>query len=216
MVTATAGVVPTSRRRSRLTAARQTTWLVTVDVAVILGVLWLWSSATVWPAAGGLALVVVVRWRLGLYRARFCLSALDELPKAVEAGLIVGGMAVVLALAGVPQISPIASAWLVITALALGLLRCATYVVLRYLRRNDLARERMLLVGGGLVADAIADMAEDNPDYGLDLAGRVPDLLDVDLARAAAETGPAPFWSPSPGPRRRGRCSRSGAASRRA
>ena len=38
------------------------------------------------------------------------------------------------------------------------------------------------------LADAIADMAEDNPDYGLDLAGRVPDLLDVDLEQAAIDT----------------------------
>ena len=42
--------------------------------------------------------------------------------------------------------------------------------------------------------DAIADMAEDNPDYGLDLAGRVPDLLDVDLPQAASDAEKAPSW----------------------
>ncbi len=37
------------------------------------------------------------------------------------------------------------------------------------------------------MADAIADMAEDNPEYGLDLAARVPDLLEVDLPQAASD-----------------------------
>jgi hypothetical protein len=133
-------------------------------------------------------LLVIIRWRLGLYRARFHLSALDEFPRAIEAGFLAAGIYALFGLISQFNVTLPDIAWLTATGVALALLRVPLYVILRDLRRNDLARERMLLVGGGLVADAIADMAEDNPDYGLDLAGRVPDLLDVDLAQAAIDT----------------------------
>lgn len=181
---ATAIVAPL-RRRYHLTARRQTHSLVLVDALALSAVAWLWTRWALGLDYLGLVLLIAIRWRMGLYRARFALSSLDELPKAIEAGLLAAG---ILAVAG--MLSPGAmtladAAWVAGTGVLLGLLRAPLYVLLRALRRNDLARERMLLVGGGMVADAIAEMAEDNPDYGLDLSARIPDLLDVDLPHAA-------------------------------
>ncbi len=187
MGTATVSIMPL-RRRYHLTARRQTVALAGVDVVTLLAVVWLWRPATMGIDLLGLGLLLLMRWRLGLYRARFHLSSLDELPKAVEAALLSTGVFAILGLFSWLDITGGELAWVAASGAVLAVLRVPVYVLLRDLRRNDLARERMLLVGGGLVADAVADMAEDNPDYGLDLAGRVPDLLDVDLPQAAADT----------------------------
>ncbi len=173
-------------QRHHLTARRQTLALIGVDAFALVVITALWAGAGVVEAAG-LSFVILFRWRLGLYRARFSLSCLDELPRAVEAGLAAAGLFAVMGMVSWLDLSMTDVAWVALTGVLLGLLRAPLYLLLRNLRRNDVARERMLLVGGGLVADAIAEMAEDNPDYGLDLASRVPDLLDVDLPRAAAE-----------------------------
>jgi exopolysaccharide biosynthesis polyprenyl glycosylphosphotransferase len=176
------------RQRFHLSARRQTFSLAAVDVVTMAAVVFLWHPPAFALDILGLALLVIIRWRLGLYRARFHLSALDEFPRAIEAGLLAAGIYALFGLISQFNVTLPDIAWLTATGVALALLRVPLYVILRDLRRNDLARERMLLVGGGLVADAIADMAEDNPDYGLDLAGRVPDLLDVDLEQAAIDT----------------------------
>ena len=187
MGTATISVMPV-RRRFHLSSRRQTLSLAAVDVVTMSIVVFLWHPPAFALDILGLALLVIIRWRLGLYRARFHLSALDEFPRAIEAGFLAAGIYALFGLISQFNVTLSDIAWLTATGVALALLRVPLYVILRDLRRNDLARERMLLVGGGLVADAIADMAEDNPDYGLDLAGRVPDLLDVDLAQAAIDT----------------------------
>jgi exopolysaccharide biosynthesis polyprenyl glycosylphosphotransferase len=187
MGTATVSVMPL-RQRFHLSARRQTFSLAAVDVVTMATVVFLWHPPAFALDILGLALLVVLRWRLGLYRARFHLSALDEFPRAIEAGFLAAGSYALFGLISQFNVTLTDVAWLTATGVALALLRVPLYVILRDLRRNELARERMLLVGGGLVADAIADMAEDNPDYGLDLAGRVPDLLDVDLAQAAIDT----------------------------
>jgi hypothetical protein len=176
------------RQRFHLSARRQTFSLAAVDVVTMATVVFLWHPPAFALDILGLALLVTIRWRLGLYRARFHLSALDEFPRAIEAGFLAAGIYALFGLISQFNVTLPDIAWLTATGVALALLRVPLYVILRDLRRNELARERMLLVGGGLVADAIADMAEDNPDYGLDLAGRVPDLLDVDLAQAAIDT----------------------------
>jgi exopolysaccharide biosynthesis polyprenyl glycosylphosphotransferase len=187
MGTATISGMPL-RQRFHLSSRRQTFSLAAVDVVTMAAVVFLWHPPAFALDILGLALLVIIRWRLGLYRARFHLSALDEFPRAIEAGFLAAGIYALFGLISQFNVTLPDIAWLTATGVALALLRVPLYVILRDLRRNDLARERMLLVGGGLVADAIADMAEDNPDYGLDLAGRVPDLLDVDLEQAAIDT----------------------------
>jgi exopolysaccharide biosynthesis polyprenyl glycosylphosphotransferase len=187
MGTVVVGVKPI-RGRFHLTAQWQMLSLLGADFLVLMATVSvldppLWSASHL-----GLLLLLVVRWRLGLYRARFSLSSLDELPTALEAGFIAGGLSALIGL--LPWfVFPLEDVLVVIAAgFGLGLLRAPVYVLLRDLRRNDVARERLLLVGQGVVADAIADMAEGNPDYGLDLAGRVPELIDIDLPQAAAQT----------------------------
>lgn len=175
------------RRRMHMTAVRQTELLVSIDVAALALMWWLWTPPVMTVALLGLALLGLARWRLSLYRARFSLSSLDELPTALEAALIATGLLVALGITPWLQVTEASTFWLASAGAVVGLARVPAYVMVRSLRRNDVARERLLLVGGGIVADAIADMAEDNPDYGLDLAGRVPDLLDVDLPQAASD-----------------------------
>lgn len=176
------------RRRFHLTARRQTFVLVAADLIAVLLVAWVWGSMHWGMELLALGLLIGSRWRFGLYRARFSLSSLDELPSAMQAGLVAVGFMALLGLTPWLELTTADVGFVALTGLALGLLRTPVYVLMRDLRRNDVARERLLLVGGGIVADAIADLAEDNPDYGLDLAGRIPDLLDVDLSEAAAET----------------------------
>lgn len=175
--------------RYHLSARRQVVWLIAIDVVVVLTLAWLWDPTRQIVESVALLLVVVVRWRMGLYRARFHLSALDELPRAMQAGLIAGGVFALIALVGRLDVGLIDVALVIAAALVLAVMRTPAYLVLRSLRRRDLARERLLLVGGGVVAGAIAELAEDNPDYGLDLAARLSDLLELDLPRAAADAG---------------------------
>ena len=183
----TATVITVSRgRRFHLTARRQTGLLAGVDLAAYSLVAFVWFPSDWRVALLGLTLLTATRWRLGLYRARFSLSSLDELPSALQAALIATGLLVLLEATPWSSVSEASAIWLASMGLVIAAMRTPTYVLMRNLRRNDVARERLLLVGGGVVADAIADMAEDNPDYGLDLAGRVPDLLDLDLSQAAA------------------------------
>lgn len=187
MGVATVEIMP-MRRRHHLTARQQTVSMLAVDAALVALVAFTGFFGVTGFEYFGLVMLFVVRWRLGLYRARFSLSSLDELPRAIEAGLITAGLWALVGATGWWSVTVRDVALLAGTGMILGLMRAPLYVMLRHLRRNDVARERMLLVGGGLVADAIADLAEDNPDYGLDLAGRIPDLLDIDLPQAAAET----------------------------
>lgn len=174
-------------RRYRLTARRQTFALVMVDVAALLVVVALWDPLDTGVRTVGLFVLIAFRWRRGLYRFRFLLSCLDEFPRAIETGLVAAGTLALFDVFSWLEVTVIDVLWVAVTGAVLGLLRCPLYVLLRDLRRNDLARERLLLVGGGLVADAIAEMSERSPEYGLELVARVPDLLEVDLVRAANE-----------------------------
>ncbi|MEI2621472.1 MAG: exopolysaccharide biosynthesis polyprenyl glycosylphosphotransferase [Candidatus Nanopelagicales bacterium] len=183
---ATVSVFPLTRRM-HLTARRQTELLASIDVAAVALMWWLWTPPAVAVALLGAGLLILARWRLCLYRARFSLSSLDELPTALEAALIATGLLVAFGITPWLQVTEVSAFWLASAGAVLALARVPAYVMVQSLRRNDVARERLLLVGGGIVADAIADMAEDNPEYGLDLAARVPDLLEVDLPQAASD-----------------------------
>lgn len=175
-------------RRVHINTRRHAIAMMTFDAIVLVGVAWLWRPPIIGTETVGLILLIVIRWRLGLYRLRFSLSSLDELPRATEAGLVSAGLFAVLAFTPWFDITIDDIAWVVFTGVGLGLLHAPLYVLLRFLRRKGVARERLLLVGGGVVADAIADMAEGNSDYGLDLVGRIPDLTNVDLPRVAEQS----------------------------
>jgi len=166
---------------------RQTLAMVALDLVVLSAVAWLWHPPIVGADWVGLILLIVIRWRLGLYRLRFSLSSLDELPRATEAGLVCAGLLGVIGAIPLSGITVGEIARVALTGVALGLLRAPLYLAMRFLRHRGVARERLLLVGGGVVADAIAEMAEGKPEYGLDLAGRIPDLTNVDLPRVAEQ-----------------------------
>lgn len=183
----TASVITAPLRRVRVSTGGQAIAMAALDVAALAVVVFLWHPRIIVTGLVGVILLIVIRWRLGLYRVRFSLSSLDELPRAIEAGLVSAGILAVVAVTPWVEVTVGDITWVVLTGAVLGLLRVPLYLILRLLRHNDVVRERLLLVGGGVVADAIAETAEDKPDYGLDLAARVPNLITVDLPTAAEE-----------------------------
>lgn len=170
---------------TRLSARRQRFLLVAADVVVLLLFAWIWEPQTLGYDMLGLLILVFFRWQAGLYRARFHLSALDELPKALIAGFVASGIFAFMAAMDVFDIAVDDIVWVSVAGIVVALVRAPVYMLLRVLRRHDVARERLLLVGSGVIADAISEMAEGNADYGLDLVARVPDLLDTDLVEQA-------------------------------
>lgn len=169
----------------RLSARRQRFLLIAADVAVLILFTVVWEPQTLGYDVLGLLILLFFRWQAGLYRARFHLSALDEVPKALVASFVGSGIFAFMAATDVFQISVDDVVWVSVAGMVLALVRAPIYLLLRDLRRHDVARERLLLVGSGVVADAISEMAEGNADYGLDLVDRVPDLLDTDLVEQA-------------------------------
>ncbi len=169
----------------RLSARRQRLLLMASDAAFLILFTLVWEPVTLGYDVLGLVILVVFRWQAGLYRARFQLSALDEMPKALIAGFVASGIFAFMAAMPLFNISIDDVVWVSFAGIVLLFVRMPVYVLLRDLRRNDVARERLLLVGGGVIADAISEMAQDNPEYGLDLVDRVPDLLSTDLVEEA-------------------------------
>lgn len=170
----------------RLSARRQRFLLMASDAAFLILFTVVWDPVTIGYDLLGLAILLIFRWQAGLYRARFQLSALDEMPKALIAGFVASGIFAFMAAMPLFNISIDDVVWVSFAGIVLLFVRMPVYVLLRDLRRNDVARERLLLVGGGVIADAISEMAQDNPEYGLDLVDRVPDLLSTDLVAEAA------------------------------
>ena len=168
-----------------LSASRQRLLLSVADVVILAGFALLWHPVTLGYDVFGLCVLLFFRWQAGMYRARFHLSALDELPKALIAAFVASGVFAFLAAMPRFDISIDDVVWVSFAGVMLGLLRVLVYGLLRDLRRNELARQRLLLVGSGVIADAISEMAEGNPSYGLDLVQRAPDLLDTDLVKEA-------------------------------
>lgn len=183
-----ATVLSSPSRRGHISSRKLTLSMMALDSVVLVAAVWPWHTPSSQIDLLGLILLIVIRWRIGLYRLQFSLSSLDELPRATEAGLVSAGICAVLALTPVFDFTVDDIAWVVFLGLGLGIFRAPIYALLRFLRRKGVARKRLLLVGTGIVADAIAELADGNRDYGLDLAGRIPDLTDVDLVRAAEQS----------------------------
>lgn len=188
MGTATVSIL--SRPRAyQLNARRQRAMLAITDLVVLAAVAYVWHPSSTGLDYLGLGLLLVMRWQAGMFAAKIHLSALDEMPRAVMVAFVASGAyALVVALFG-GQLAVSDVAWVTVCGFLLALVRAPVYVVMRWLRRNDLARERLLLVGGGVIADTITELAHDNPDYGLDLASTVTDLIDVDLVQQAKLVG---------------------------
>jgi exopolysaccharide biosynthesis polyprenyl glycosylphosphotransferase len=169
----------------RLSARRQRFLLIAADVAVLILFMIVWEPQTLGYDLLGLLILIFFRWQAGLYRARFHVSALDEIPKALIACFVASGVFAFMAAMPRFDISIDDVVWVSFAGVMLSLLRVLVYALLRDLRRNEVARERLLLVGSGVIADAISEMAEGNPSYGLDLVSRAPDLIDTDLVEEA-------------------------------
>ena len=163
--------------------------LALADLVLLAAVLYWWRPASTGLDAAGILLLVAMRWQGGLYAAKIHLSALDEMPQALLIAFAAAGVYAFLSLIPSVNISLIDVIWIAGCGFLLAVMRAPLYVIMRWLRRNDVARERLLLVGSGVIADAVTELAEDNPDYGLDLAGSVGDLIDVDLVYQAKLVG---------------------------
>lgn len=172
-------------REIRASARAQGIVLVGFDIVVLMLAMFAAIGIEVEAVVAGTALLLLSRWRFGLYRARFHLSVLDEFPRVVRASLVAAACLALFALIWSPSLQVRAVSGLALLGIGLGLARGLVYIPLRHFRRTDVARERFLLVGTGEVADAIAEKAEGDAKYGLDLAARLPDLVNFDLVQAA-------------------------------
>lgn len=76
----------------RLSARRQRFLLMASDAAFLILFTVVWDPVTIGYDILGLAILLIFRWQAGLYRARFQLSALDEMPKALIAGFVASGV----------------------------------------------------------------------------------------------------------------------------
>lgn len=175
------------RRREplRLWQNKQKLLLLLSDVTIVLVLTLGWLPSQLGYTLAGMVLLLLTRWKFGLYRVRFHCSSLDEFPRGLAAGLLAGG-----AFGCMSYVFnwPITAEDVVREGAAgavLALMRAPIYVLLRDLRRHDLVRQRMLLVGSGVIAEEISDLAKGDADYGLELVGQVPDLVETDLVEEA-------------------------------
>lgn len=171
-----------------LTFRMQMLVLVVADAAALAA--WAVFAPASWPVAmvAG-AILMAARGQRGLYRARFSLSSLDEVPQCLQSGLLAVGVYALLSWAGWLGATTGLTIWLAVAPVVLSVTRSVVYALLRALRRRDLARDRLLLVGEGAVADAVAALARQDRSYGVDLVEQMPDLLHTDLPHTAAQHG---------------------------
>lgn len=112
----------------------------------------------------------------GLYRSRFTLSALDDLPRLAGGMLAAAGAALlVVAAVGAAQEEP-ASAVLQAACVLGGsavLLRAALYRALTSLRVRGVVSRRAVVVGGGDEARRLRRLIAEHPEYGVDVVGLV-------------------------------------------
>jgi len=116
------------------------------------------------------AICVAVFGLAGLYRSRLTLSALDDLPRVSLALLgTVGLSTIALSLLNQPANQDHQESQLMFALLAVAIvtiLRSLAYLTIRYLRRNGIAH-RTMVVGAGLIGQAVARTLHEHPEYGL-------------------------------------------------
>ncbi len=106
----------------------------------------------------------------GLYRSRLTLSALDDLPRVCLALLgTVALSSIILGLLDQPADQEYQGSALLFAALAVVIVtiaRSLAYLLIRWLRRHGIAH-RTVVVGAGLVGQAVGRTLREHPEYGL-------------------------------------------------
>lgn len=186
--------VSTARVRSRSPLTHRPLSLLTFSLPLlVLDVLASIGAATAFYGADqGLmrqvALTVCCLATVGLYRPRFSMSVLDDLPRiagaVVTAALTEAVLPHLWAGADHHAFGALENAW-PIAATVLGL-RVAAYALVRYCRRCGLFGARTLVVGAGQVGARLARWARQYPEFGMVPVGF------VDVSPPADELG-APY-----------------------
>src|SRR5690349_849688 len=170
--------------RSMLGRARAWMLVVPVDAAMLLTPL-IWAPEQ-WKAHVAMTvLTIAMLTGGGRYRARLHLSVLDDLPTLSGKVLMAAG--VVGVFIALRHDTASLTTFLVNVTAALALLvagRIATTAVISASRARRITRHPVVLIGGGRLARDIANTLNENPRYGLVVAGFVDD--DPGAAPAAA------------------------------
>ena len=129
--------------------------------------------------------VVLVFWLMGLYRLRRGIHSVDELFALIRPTAV--AFLVVLAENGLYREQTFTFSRITIlywAVAAIGLMMVARYAVRLYeasLRARGVGVERVLLVGGGVAADLLAQRMRMFPEYGYQLVGLLGEPLDAGL-----------------------------------
>lgn len=170
-------------------------------LALVLTVFQKWSLAAVFM----IVVFVLGMIQGGLYRSRFTLSMLNDLPTMAGRFLVAAGVALILldALNG-EQGQPIPLRVWGIAFIALIVVRTICYAIIRYLRTKRLFGKRTLIVGCGVLGTSIARALQrekacglapigfvDSPPPGMGtdlpgpLLGPLPELAEIMVAQRA-------------------------------
>ncbi|WP_010541012.1 sugar transferase [Dietzia alimentaria] len=179
MAIRSAAIVPTRRKRIRLSRHGSDLVLAGLDIAVTRAVLAAIVDTLAGAVAGALVVVLAVELS-GNYRSLITLSALNDVPR-LGAAVLVGALIIEFARGGG---KPVAELLLMTTCvfLALTFTRSAYYATVRRRRRQSpAARRRTIIVGGGKVAAELLDGIREFPELGLEAVAVIDSdpLLDV-------------------------------------
>ncbi len=119
------------------------------------------------------AFVILANGQAGLYRSRFTLSILNDLPLLAGRYMLASGLALLAYLTFRPQIdAPAAWAWLVVFVVMVAV-RGAGYAFIRFVRRRRLLGKTTIIVGCGQIGQALAHAIKRERDFGLHIIGFV-------------------------------------------
>jgi lipopolysaccharide/colanic/teichoic acid biosynthesis glycosyltransferase len=181
---ATTGAAParsiTARRRWRAPARPEMAVVAFADFAVLAAFVMIVAPlATTWWSYAFVGSVVVLLTVTGHYRSRITLNV------AREARSIAACSAVPLLILAAVHIANVSSMGLIVAGVcvvvAMLILRCALYALIRRLRSRGVYGERTLIIGAGQIGTTFASTLEEHREYGLRPIGFLDDVDDADL-----------------------------------
>ncbi len=170
----------TARRRWRAPARPEMAVVAFADFAVLAAFVMIVAPlATTWWSYVFVGSVVVLLTITGHYRSRITLNV------AREARSIAACTAVPLLILAAVHIADVSSTGLIVAGVcvlvAMLVLRCALYALIRRLRSKGIYGERTLIIGAGQIGTTFAATLEEHREYGLRPIGFLDDVDDADL-----------------------------------
>ena len=148
-------------------------YLGTDALAAALGVVVAREAA--WALGLAFVVVIVLNQAAGLYRGRISLSILDDVPRLVAGVLAAGTMGALATALADPSITGTFFRGLAVLLVAMLVMRAIAYAGTRRLRRSRRFGHPALILGAGVVGQALADAIVADPGTGLRFVGFIDD-----------------------------------------